>query len=70
MTDDTRSSLPQADGLVLERGGLTAPSISVHRVADMFTRRVYSGFELLLHDLSSTCPLALLAPTDSVEDAA
>lgn len=48
----------------------TTLSISVHSVTDMFTGRVYSGSELLLHDLLSTYPVALLAPTDLVEAAA
>ncbi|MER7459122.1 malto-oligosyltrehalose synthase [Micromonospora sp. NPDC126480] len=48
----------------------TTLPISVHAVTDMFTGRVYSGSELLLHDLLSTYPVALLAPTDSVEAAA
>ncbi|MGW5668187.1 malto-oligosyltrehalose synthase [Micromonospora sp. NPDC003776] len=48
----------------------TRLSISVHRVTDMFTGRVYSGSELLLDDLLSTYPVALLAPADSVEAAA
>ncbi|MFR9776880.1 malto-oligosyltrehalose synthase [Micromonospora sp. MS34] len=48
----------------------TTLSISAHRVTDMFTGRVYSGSELLLHDLLSTYPVALLAPADSVEAAA
>ncbi|MFG2054696.1 malto-oligosyltrehalose synthase [Micromonospora sp. NPDC048930] len=47
----------------------TALSLPVHRVTDLFTGRVYSGSELLLHDLLSTYPVALLAPTDSVEAA-
>ncbi|MGR6319221.1 malto-oligosyltrehalose synthase [Micromonospora soli] len=45
----------------------TILSISVQGVTDMFTGRVYSGSELLVHDLLSTYPVALLAPTDSVE---
>ncbi|WP_422733549.1 malto-oligosyltrehalose synthase [Micromonospora sp. WMMD558] len=54
------------------RGGWrgTRLSISAHSVTDMFTGRVYSGSELLLHDLLRTYPVALLAPTDSVEAAA
>ncbi len=48
----------------------TALSLPVHECTDLFTRRVYSGSELLLHDLLSTYPVALLAPTDSVEAAA
>ncbi|MDZ5446125.1 malto-oligosyltrehalose synthase [Micromonospora sp. 4G57] len=48
----------------------TTLSLPVHSVADMFTGRVYSGSELLMHDLLSTYPVALLAPTDSVEAAA
>ncbi|MFG2102794.1 malto-oligosyltrehalose synthase [Micromonospora echinaurantiaca] len=48
----------------------TTLSISVHSVTDMFTGRVYSGSELLLHDLLSTYPVALLAPIDLVEAAA
>ncbi|QGN49003.1 malto-oligosyltrehalose synthase [Micromonospora sp. WMMC415] len=54
------------------RGGWrgTRLSMSAHSVTDMFTGRVYSGSELLLHDLLSTYPVALLAPTYSVEAAA
>lgn len=48
----------------------TRLSLPVHQVTDVFTGRVYSGSELLLHDLLSTYPVALLAPTDSVEAAA
>ncbi|AYF27924.1 malto-oligosyltrehalose synthase [Micromonospora tulbaghiae] len=48
----------------------TALSLPVHECTDLFTGRVYSGSELLLHDLLSTYPVALLAPTDSVEAAA
>ncbi|MEV0430965.1 malto-oligosyltrehalose synthase [Micromonospora sp. NPDC050495] len=48
----------------------TRLSLPVHRVTDLFTGQVYSGSELLLHDLLSTYPVALLAPTDSVEAAA
>ncbi|WP_328852580.1 malto-oligosyltrehalose synthase [Micromonospora globbae] len=44
-------------------------SLPGHTVTDMFTGRVYSGSELLVHDLLSTYPVALLAPTDSVEAA-
>ncbi|WP_346534620.1 malto-oligosyltrehalose synthase [Micromonospora sp. DPT] len=48
----------------------TTLSISGNSVTDVFTGRVYSGSELLLDDLLSTYPVALLAPTDSVEAAA
>ncbi|MET7968951.1 malto-oligosyltrehalose synthase [Micromonospora sp. NPDC005305] len=48
----------------------TALAISGNSVTDVFTGRVYSGSELLMHDLLSTYPVALLAPTDSVEAAA
>ncbi|NED56086.1 malto-oligosyltrehalose synthase, partial [Micromonospora aurantiaca] len=48
----------------------TTVSLPVHQCTDLFTGRVYSGSELLLHDLLSTYPVALLAPTDSVEAAA
>ncbi|MFJ5666433.1 malto-oligosyltrehalose synthase [Micromonospora sp. LA-10] len=48
----------------------TALSLPVHERTDLFTGRVYSGSELLLDDLLSTYPVALLAPTDSVEAAA
>jgi (1->4)-alpha-D-glucan 1-alpha-D-glucosylmutase len=48
----------------------TTLSLPVHPLRDVFTGRVYSGSELLLHDLLSTYPVALLAPTDSVEAAA
>ncbi|MBY8874674.1 malto-oligosyltrehalose synthase [Micromonospora sp. PLK6-60] len=47
----------------------TTLSISGNSVRDMFTGRVYSGSELLLDDLLSTYPVALLAPADSVEAA-
>ncbi|MFC0004076.1 malto-oligosyltrehalose synthase [Micromonospora siamensis] len=47
----------------------TTLSLSVNQVTDMFTGRVYSGSELPVHDLLSTYPVALLAPTDSVEAA-
>ncbi|MGB2572501.1 malto-oligosyltrehalose synthase [Micromonospora citrea] len=49
--------------------GATLP-ISGNSVTDVFTGRVYSGSELLLDDLLRTYPVALLAPTDSVEAAA
>ncbi|SCG74937.1 malto-oligosyltrehalose synthase [Micromonospora coxensis] len=49
--------------------GTTLP-ISGNSVTDVFTGRVYSGSELLLDDLLRTYPVALLAPTDSVEAAA
>ncbi|MFC4147808.1 malto-oligosyltrehalose synthase [Micromonospora mangrovi] len=48
----------------------TTLSLPVHPVTDLFTGQVYSGSELLLDDLLSTYPVALLAPTDSVEAAA
>ncbi|MEU4792328.1 malto-oligosyltrehalose synthase [Micromonospora tulbaghiae] len=48
----------------------TTVSLPVHECTDLFTGRVYSGSELLLDDLLSTYPVALLAPTDSVEAAA
>ncbi|NES30102.1 malto-oligosyltrehalose synthase [Micromonospora terminaliae] len=48
----------------------TTLAISGNSVTDVFTGRVYSGSELLMHDLLSTYPVALLAPTDSVEAAA
>ncbi|MEU8370510.1 malto-oligosyltrehalose synthase [Micromonospora tulbaghiae] len=48
----------------------TTVSLPVHQCTDLFTGRVYSGSELLLDDLLSTYPVALLAPTDSVEAAA
>ena len=48
----------------------TTLSISGNSFTDVFTGRVYSGSELLLDDLLSTYPVALLAPTDSVEAAA
>ncbi|TDC76226.1 malto-oligosyltrehalose synthase [Micromonospora sp. KC606] len=48
----------------------TRLSISGNSVTDVFTGRSYSGSELLLDDLLDTYPVALLAPTDSVEDAA
>ncbi|WP_422741510.1 malto-oligosyltrehalose synthase [Micromonospora sp. WMMD754] len=48
----------------------TTLSLPVHECTDLFTGRVYSGSELLLDDLLSTYPVALLAPTDSVEAAA
>ncbi|SBT39576.1 malto-oligosyltrehalose synthase [Micromonospora auratinigra] len=48
----------------------TSLSLPVHRMTDLFTGRVYSGSELLLDDLLSTYPVALLAPTDPVEAAA
>ncbi|MEU6206929.1 malto-oligosyltrehalose synthase [Micromonospora musae] len=48
----------------------TVLSLPVHNVTDVFTRRVYSGSELLLQDLLSTYPVALLAPVDHVEAAA
>ncbi|MFE9959889.1 malto-oligosyltrehalose synthase [Micromonospora sp. NPDC005299] len=48
----------------------TTLTISGNSVTDVFTGRVYSGSELLMHDLLSTYPVALLAPTDSVEAAA
>ncbi|WBC15624.1 malto-oligosyltrehalose synthase [Micromonospora sp. WMMA1998] len=48
----------------------TTLSLPVHPCTDLFTGRVYSGSELLLDDLLSTYPVALLAPTDSVEAAA
>ncbi|MGC5020016.1 malto-oligosyltrehalose synthase [Micromonospora sp. DT47] len=53
------------------RGGWrgTTLSISVNTVTDVFTGRVYSGSELLLDDLLSTYPVALLAPADLVEAA-
>ncbi|WP_433287673.1 malto-oligosyltrehalose synthase [Micromonospora sp. CA-244673] len=44
----------------------TTLAISGNSVTDVFTGRVYSGSELLMHDLLSTYPVALLAPTDSV----
>ncbi|MFG3602969.1 malto-oligosyltrehalose synthase [Micromonospora chersina] len=50
--------------------GDTTLAISGNSVTDVFTSRVYSGAELLMHDLLSTYPVALLAPTDSVEAAA
>jgi (1->4)-alpha-D-glucan 1-alpha-D-glucosylmutase len=50
--------------------GDTTLAISGNSVTDVFTGRVYSGAELLMHDLLSTYPVALLAPTDSVEAAA
>ncbi|MFD0785153.1 hypothetical protein ACFQZ8_14705, partial [Micromonospora azadirachtae] len=45
-------------------------SLRRHNVTDLFTGRVYSGSELLLQDLLSTYPVALLAPVDLVEAAA
>ncbi|MGC4890998.1 malto-oligosyltrehalose synthase [Micromonospora sp. DT227] len=48
----------------------TTLSLPVHQVTDVFTGRVYSGEEVLLEDLLSTCPVALLAPTDPAEAAA
>ncbi|MEU4681215.1 malto-oligosyltrehalose synthase [Micromonospora sp. NPDC023737] len=45
-------------------------SLRRHNVTDVFTGRVYSGSELLLQDLLSTYPVALLAPVDLVEAAA
>ncbi|QDY09127.1 malto-oligosyltrehalose synthase [Micromonospora sp. HM134] len=53
----------------------TRLSMPGNSVTDVFTGQVYSGSELLLHDLLSTYPVALLAPTalaptDSVEAAA
>ena len=48
----------------------TTLSLSVHRVTDLFTGRVYSDSELLMDDLLGTYPVALLAPTDAVEAAA
>ncbi|WP_431931378.1 malto-oligosyltrehalose synthase [Micromonospora sp. RP3T] len=48
----------------------TAVSLPVHECTDLFTGRVYSGSELLLADLLSTYPVALLAPIDIVEAAA
>ncbi|MEV4813776.1 malto-oligosyltrehalose synthase [Micromonospora avicenniae] len=45
-------------------------SLRRHNVTDVFTGRVYSGSELLLQDLMSTYPVALLAPVDLVEAAA
>ncbi|MGC1211059.1 MAG: malto-oligosyltrehalose synthase [Micromonospora sp.] len=48
----------------------TTLSLSVHRVTDLFTGRVYSGAELLMHDVLNSYPVALLAPTDTVEAAA
>ncbi|MEV0156473.1 malto-oligosyltrehalose synthase [Micromonospora sp. NPDC050686] len=45
----------------------TTLSISGNSVRDMFTGRVYSGSELLLDDLLSTYPVALLAPADSAD---
>ncbi|PTA47306.1 malto-oligosyltrehalose synthase [Micromonospora sp. RP3T] len=48
----------------------TTLSLPVHPVTDVFTGRVYSGEEVLLDDLLSTCPVALLAPTDPAEAAA
>ncbi|QLQ35527.1 malto-oligosyltrehalose synthase [Micromonospora robiginosa] len=48
----------------------TTLSLPVHRMTDLFTGRVYSGAELLLDDLLSTYPVALLAPTEPVEAAA
>ncbi|MFI6131316.1 malto-oligosyltrehalose synthase [Micromonospora sp. NPDC051141] len=48
----------------------TTLSLPVHPVTDVFTGRVYSGGEVLLDDLLSTCPVALLAPTDPAEAAA
>ncbi|RQW93313.1 malto-oligosyltrehalose synthase [Micromonospora globispora] len=48
----------------------TTLSLSVHRVTDLFTGRVYSGSELLMDDLLGIYPVALLAPTDAVEAAA
>ncbi|MEU7574350.1 malto-oligosyltrehalose synthase [Micromonospora sp. NPDC049240] len=48
----------------------TTLSLPVHPVTDVFTGRVYSGEEVLLEDLLSTCPVALLAPTDPAEAAA
>ncbi|MFG3577374.1 malto-oligosyltrehalose synthase [Micromonospora chersina] len=50
--------------------GDTTLAISGNSVTDVFTGRVYSGSELLMQDLLSTYPVALLAPTDSVEAAA
>ncbi|MEU9743252.1 malto-oligosyltrehalose synthase [Micromonospora chersina] len=50
--------------------GDTTLAISGNSVTDVFTSRVYSGSELLMQDLLSTYPVALLAPTDSVEAAA
>ncbi|MFJ6198919.1 malto-oligosyltrehalose synthase [Micromonospora sp. NPDC092111] len=47
----------------------TTLSIPGNSVTDLFTGRVYSGSELPIHDLLSTYPVALLAPTDSVEAA-
>ncbi|WP_319460927.1 malto-oligosyltrehalose synthase [Micromonospora sp. RTP1Z1] len=47
----------------------TTLSLPVHSVTDLFTGQVYSGSELPMHDLLSTYPVALLAPTDSVEAA-
>ncbi|MEV4492864.1 malto-oligosyltrehalose synthase [Micromonospora coxensis] len=49
--------------------GTTLP-IFGNSVTDVFTGQVYSGSELLLDDLLRTYPVALLAPTDSVEAAA
>ncbi|SIR80940.1 malto-oligosyltrehalose synthase [Micromonospora avicenniae] len=45
-------------------------SLRRHNVTDVFTGRVYSGSELLLQDLMSTYPVALLVPVDLVEAAA
>ncbi|MEU1888033.1 malto-oligosyltrehalose synthase [Micromonospora rifamycinica] len=59
-------------------GGWRGTSLSIpgNSVTDVFTGRVYSGSDLLLHDLLSSYPVALLAPTallataDAVEAAA
>ena len=48
----------------------TTLSLSVHRVTDLFTGRVYSDSELLMDDVLGTYPVALLAPADAVEAAA
>ncbi|MEV7328406.1 malto-oligosyltrehalose synthase [Micromonospora sp. NPDC093244] len=47
----------------------TALSLPVNEVKDLFTGRVYSGGETPLDDLLSDYPVALLAPTASVEAA-
>ncbi|MFF5173462.1 malto-oligosyltrehalose synthase [Micromonospora sp. NPDC000089] len=48
----------------------TVLSLPGNSVTDVFTGRVYSGSELLLQDLLSTYPVALLVPADVAEAAA
>ncbi|MFI6820903.1 malto-oligosyltrehalose synthase [Micromonospora sp. NPDC050187] len=69
---DTGGALAVATRLPVgldRRGGWgdTSVSLPVHDMTEVFTGRVYAGGRVPLADLLGTYPVALLAPTESVE---